>query len=145
MIVSNETFTKEDLSSLVYCDPTKRHDFVFLFDVVNGNPNGDPDNGNMPRMDPETACGIVTDGCIKRKVRNWIDTVYGTEERYKIYVQSKEALNALHERAYTASNIKSEGSKQKRADVETVQKCNEYIHQLRTSMGTYTSLILTIY
>jgi CRISPR-associated protein Csd2 len=122
MVVNNEVLTKEDLSSHVYCDPTKRHDFVFLFDVSNGNPNGDPDNGNSPRQDPETGLGITTDACIKRKVRNWIDTVCGTEERYKIYIQDKGiALNTFHERAYTASDIKSGGSKQKREDVEIVQ------------------------
>lgn len=104
-----------------HCDPSKRHDFVFLFDAINSNPNGDPDNGNLPRIDPETQKGIVTDGCIKRKIRNWIDIVYGTEERYKIYIQSKDALNTLHERAYTALNIKATKGKQKLEEIEAAK------------------------
>jgi len=120
MITVSETLA--EAVSLPYCDPTKRHDFVFLFDVTNGNPNGDPDNGNMPRMDPETMYGLVTDGCVKRKIRNWVDMVHGNEEHYKIYIQDKGiALNDLHSRAYTASNIKSVGSKQKLEDVLVVQ------------------------
>jgi len=57
----------------IYCDPTKRHDFVLLFDVSNGNPNGDPDAGNMPRLDPETNHGLVTDVSLKRKIRNYVE------------------------------------------------------------------------
>ena len=105
-----------------YLDPTKRHDFVYLFDVHDGNPNGDPDNGNMPRTDPETMHGLVTDVAIKRKIRDWVDITRGTEERYKIYVQNKGiALNDLHARAYAAREIKSTGSKQKAEDVEKVR------------------------
>lgn len=62
-----------------YCDPQRRHDFVLLFDVKDGNPNGDPDAGNLPRVDPETMHGIVTDVCLKRKVRNYIDLLYGAQ------------------------------------------------------------------
>lgn len=104
-----------------HCDPSKRHDFVFLFDAINSNPNGDPDNGNLPRIDPETQKGIVTDGCIKRKIRNWIDIVYGTEERYKIYIQSKDALNTLHGRAYTASDIIPKKGKNTLEEIETAK------------------------
>ena len=74
-----------------YCDPNKRHDFVYLFDVTNGNPNGDPDAGNMPRVDPETMHGIVTDVCIKRKIRDYVAGVL----RGKIFIQSEFALNTL--------------------------------------------------
>ena len=87
----------------IYCDPMKRHDFVYLFDVTNGNPNGDPDAGNLPRIDPETMQGLVTDVCIKRKIRDWVDMTRGTEERFEIYVQNKGiALNALAQRAHQA-------------------------------------------
>jgi CRISPR-associated protein Csd2 len=79
-----------------------RHDFVLLFDVTNGNPNGDPDAGNLPRVDPETGLGIVTDVALKRKVRNYVDALKGTEERYKIYVQQGAILNNQHARAYSA-------------------------------------------
>lgn len=101
----------------IYTDPTRRHDFVLLFDVTDGNPNGDPDAGNLPRIDPETMQGLVTDVAIKRKVRDWVDLHRGHEERFKIYVQSGEALNAKHERAYTALGLKSTGSKQAAEDV----------------------------
>lgn len=74
-----------------HCDPNRRHDFVFLFDVVNGNPNGDPDAGNLPRFDPETMHGIVTDVCIKRKIRDYVASVLGRP----IFIQSETALNDL--------------------------------------------------
>ena len=106
----------------IFYDPEKRHDFVLLFDVTNGNPNGDPDAGNLPRVDPETMHGLVTDVSIKRKIRDWVDVMHGSKERYKIYVQNKGiALNTLHERAYTALNLNSTGSKQKAEDVEQVR------------------------
>jgi len=102
----------------IHCDPTKRHDFVLLFDVTDGNPNGDPDGGNLPRTDPETMQGLVTDVCLKRKIRNFVDLEYGQQETTKIYVQNKGiALNDLHARAYEATEIKSTGTKQKREDV----------------------------
>ncbi len=103
----------------IYTDPKKRHDFVFLFDVKDGNPNGDPDAGNLPRVDPETMQGIVTDVCIKRKVRNYIDLVKDDKSPYKIYVQNKGfALNDLHQRAYKDLDIESKGTKQPRDDVD---------------------------
>lgn len=106
----------------VHLDPERRHDFVLLFDVHDGNPNGDPDAGNLPRVDPETMQGLVTDVSIKRRVRNWVDATRGQEERMKIYVQNKGiALNDLHQRAYTALNKKPSGSKQDRATVEAVR------------------------
>jgi len=101
----------------VHTDVSKRHDFVLLFDVQDGNPNGDPDAGNLPRVDPETMHGLVTDVSLKRKVRDFVDRARGSEERYKIYVQSGVALNAQHERAYASLGLKSTGSKQKREDV----------------------------
>lgn len=101
----------------VYTDAQRRHDFVLLFDVQDGNPNGDPDAGNLPRVDPETMHGLVTDVAIKRKVRDYVDRANGHSERFKIYVQSGTALNAQHARAYQALGIKSTGTKQKREDV----------------------------
>jgi Cas7 group CRISPR-associated protein Csh2 len=64
-----------------YCNPEVRHDFAILFDVRDGNPNGDPDAGNLPRVDPETMQGIVTDVCLKRKIRNYVDLHYGNRVR----------------------------------------------------------------
>lgn len=86
-----------------------RHDFVLLFDVQSGNPNGDPDAGNLPRIDPETGKGLVTDVALKRKVRNYVDALKGKEERYKIYVQQGAVLNDLNMRAYKA--LESKGVK----------------------------------
>jgi CRISPR-associated protein Csd2 len=100
-------------------DARRRHDFVLLFDVQDGNPNGDPDAGNLPRVDPETMQGLVTDVSLKRKVRDWVDLARGNQERFKIYVQNKGvALNDLHQRAYAALKLKSTGAKQQRADVD---------------------------
>ncbi len=76
-------------------EPIKnRYEFVILFDVENGNPNGDPDAGNMPRTDPETGCGLVTDVCLKRKIRNYVETVKGEDcPGYRIYVKEGVPLN----------------------------------------------------
>jgi CRISPR-associated protein Csd2 len=100
-----------------HLDVNRRHDFVLLFDVTDGNPNGDPDAGNLPRVDPETMHGLVTDVSLKRKVRDWVDAVRGNEPRYKIYVQSGEALISKHKRAYADLNLDSTGPKQNREDV----------------------------
>ena len=79
-----------------------RYDFVLLFDVQDGNPNGDPDAGNLPRIDPETGDGLVTDVCLKRKVRNFVGLVKGEQPPFEIYVKEKAVLNQQHERAYVA-------------------------------------------
>lgn len=79
---------------------TNRYEFVYLFDVENGNPNGDPDAGNMPRIDPETSHGLVTDVCLKRKVRNYVELAKGNETAYRIYVQEKAVLNLRNQQAY---------------------------------------------
>jgi CRISPR-associated protein Csd2 len=106
----------------IHLDVNRRHDFVLLFDVADGNPNGDPDAGNLPRLDPETMQGLVTDVALKRKVRDYVDAVRGGEERFKIYVQSGIALNTQHERAYGALRLKSTGSKQNATDVEKARE-----------------------
>ena len=67
-----------------------RYEFVILFDVENGNPNGDPDAGNMPRIDPETGYGLVTDVCLKRKIRNYVQTVKEDETGYRIYIKEND-------------------------------------------------------
>lgn len=121
-------------TTAAHLDPARRHDFVLLFDVADGNPNGDPDAGNLPRIDPETNQGLVTDVALKRKVRDWVDLARGHEERFKIYVQNKgDALNDLNQRAYTALGIKSTGSKQRREDVESTRAwmCDNF-YDIRT-------------
>ena len=81
---------------------TRRHEFVLFFDVTNGNPNGDPDAGNMPRMDPETAHGLVSDVCLKRKVRNFVEDFHGEQQCNRIYVTEGAILNDKHREAYVA-------------------------------------------
>lgn len=82
-----------------------RYEFVILFDVQNGNPNGDPDAGNMPRIDPETGYGIVTDVCLKRKIRDYVDTVKDGEIGYKIYVKGGIPLDENRKWAYASCNV----------------------------------------
>ncbi len=81
-----------------------RYEFVLLFDVKDGNPNGDPDAGNLPRIDPETGHGLTTDVCLKRKVRNYVGLVHGEQPPYEIYIKEKAVLNLQHVRAYKATN-----------------------------------------
>ena len=84
-----------------------RYDFVFLFDVENGNPNGDPDAGNMPRMDQDTGLGIVTDVCLKRKIRNYVEAVYEGKPGYRIYVKQNVPLERNNQEAFNYLNVKS--------------------------------------
>lgn len=84
-----------------------RYEFVLLFDVINGNPNGDPDAGNLPRLDPETNQGLVTDVCLKRKIRNYVALEKEDTAGYAIYMQEKSVLNNQHKKAYDALEIKS--------------------------------------
>lgn len=79
-----------------------RHDFVYLFDVANGNPNGDPDAGNLPRLDPETNEGLVSDVCLKRKVRNYVTMTLGDEPGYEIFVAERAILERQQKRAWDA-------------------------------------------
>ncbi|PPV06722.1 hypothetical protein XBLMG947_2300 [Xanthomonas bromi] len=84
---------------------THRYEFVYLFDVTNGNPNGDPDAGNLPRLDPETNRGLVTDVALKRKIRNYVALEKEAQSGYAIYMQEKSVLNSHHELAWKALNI----------------------------------------
>jgi CRISPR-associated protein Csd2 len=88
-----------------------RYDFVYLFDVTDANPNGDPDAGNLPRVDPETGHGLVTDVCLKRKIRNYVGLTRKEQPPFEIYVKEKAVLNRQHERAYAACELKPEKGK----------------------------------
>jgi len=88
-----------------------RYEFVYLFDVENGNPNGDPDAGNMPRIDPETGNGLVTDVCLKRKIRNFVDIAKSSESGFNIYIAEKSVLNQTNEMAYKALELMPEKKK----------------------------------
>jgi CRISPR-associated protein Csd2 len=85
-----------------------RYDFVLLFDVQDGNPNGDPDAGNMPRVDAQTGKGLVTDVCLKRKIRNYVGLKHGEQPPYEIYVKEKTVLNSQHARGYIAVGAEDE-------------------------------------
>lgn len=99
-----------------------RYDFMILFDVENGNPNGDPDAGNMPRIDPETGLGVVTDVCIKRKIRNYIETVKEGEPGWRIYIKENIPLNQSDEEACAYVGVKPDDKSLKAAkkDDETL-------------------------
>lgn len=90
---------------------TNRYEFVLLFDVENGNPNGDPDAGNMPRIDPETGHGLVTDVCLKRKIRNYVSLIKEGAVGFNIYIQEKAVLNRTNTLAYTEYKLKPETKK----------------------------------
>ena len=113
-------------------EPIKnRYDFVFFFDVKNGNPNGDPDAGNMPRIDPDTSRGIVSDVCLKRKIRNYVDLVKGEEVDdpdvaegelgYKIYVQEAAVLNDRNRKAYVHYDMKPASKKLPKAKEDQIK------------------------
>ena len=96
-----------------------RYDFAFLFDITDGNPNGDPDAGNLPRVDPETGHGIVTDVCLKRKIRNFVQLTKADVANFAIYVREKAILNDQHQLAYTARSLDPKNAKA--PDVESVR------------------------
>lgn len=91
---------------------THRYEFVYLFDITNGNPNGDPDAGNLPRLDPETNCGLVTDVCLKRKIRNFVSLDKEDAPGYAIYMQEKTILNQQHQKAWEALGIPPDAKEQ---------------------------------
>lgn len=93
-----------------------RYEFIILFDVENGNPNGDPDAGNMPRVDPETGFGIVTDVCLKRKIRNYIETVKEDAAGYRIYVKDGVPLNRSDMEAFVQLDVDEKSAKAKKKD-----------------------------
>jgi CRISPR-associated protein Csd2 len=114
--------TTTDTRLAAQLDPARKHDFVFIFDVRDGNPNGDPDAGGMPRTDPETMHGLVTDVAIKRKIRNTVALLAEGQPGYDIYVETGVALNAQHERAYDTLGLK-------KGDTSSVAKAQEWMCQ----------------
>lgn len=116
---------------------TGRLDFVLLFDVKDGNPNGDPDAGNMPRIDAETGHGLMTDVAIKRKLRNFVQLVKGTQPPYDIYIKEKAVLEQTHRKAYEAIGATDElvedadakGKKKRKGSADSVDKARAWICQ----------------
>ena len=123
-----------------------RYDFVILFDVENGNPNGDPDAGNMPRIDPETGYGLVTDVCLKRKIRNYVATVKeGTPEadNYRIYIQEKVPLNRSDAEAISACGISEDLKKAKKRDPKIDVRLRDYMCQHFFDIRTFGAVMTT--
>ena len=106
-----------------------RYDFVLVFDVRDGNPNGDPDAGNLPRLDAESGHGLVTDVSLKRKVRNFVGLVKGETPPFDIYVKEKAVLNQAHEKAYIAIGAEDElkGDKKRKGSGDTVAKARQWM------------------
>lgn len=105
-----------------------RYEFVMLFDVENGNPNGDPDAGNQPRIDPETSQGIVTDVCLKRKIRNYVELEKEGEKGYNILIKNDRNLNSKFTEAYDVLELTKKQSGKNRDDVQKAQQymCKNY-------------------
>ena len=106
-----------------------RYEFVVLFDVENGNPNGDPDAGNMPRVDPESGLGLVTDVCLKRKIRNYIETLKEEDDGYKIYIKDDIPLNRSDREACKSLGIEETDDKKV---TESLKKLKKYLLYLVT-------------
>lgn len=100
-----------------------RYEFVILYDVENGNPNGDPDAGNMPRIDPETGYGIVTDVCIKRKIRNYAELVKGDATGYRIHIKEGTPLNRNNAEAYRTIGLEPN----KKSDQEGINRARNWM------------------
>jgi len=103
-----------------------RYEFVALFDVENGNPNGDPDAGNMPRIDPESGYGIITDVCLKRKIRNYVETKCEGEKGYRIYIKEGVPLNRSDKEAYSYVGIDEQDIKEKK-DTDIDKKIRDFM------------------
>ena len=117
-----------------------RYEFTVIFDVENGNPNGDPDAGNMPRIDPETSAGLVTDVCLKRKIRNFVEIFKEDEPYYNILVKPDKALNTKFTEAYEAIGEKTG---QKGKNPEAVRAARDYICQNYFDVRTFGAVMST--
>lgn len=123
-----------------------RYDFVLLFDVKDGNPNGDPDAGNLPRVDAETGQGLVTDVSLKRKVRNFVGLLHGEQPPYEIYVKEKAILNKQHERAYQAIPDGAAilaGDDKKRKGGDKVEEARQWMCQNFYDVRTFGAVMST--
>ena len=123
-----------------------RYEFVILFDVENGNPNGDPDAGNMPRIDPETGYGLVTDVCLKRKIRNYVETVRENEKGYRIYIKEGIPLNRIDLEAYAnlgvdEKTVKEAKKKDNRLDERVRDFMCENFYDIRTFGAVMTTFM----
>ena len=127
-------------------EPIKnRYDFVILFDVENGNPNGDPDAGNMPRIDPASGYGLVTDVCLKRKIRNYVETVREGQPGYGIYVKDNVPLNRSDAAAlsYLGLEPKADLKEARKADPSLDVKVRDFMCQNFFDIRTFGAVMTT--
>lgn len=125
-------------------EPIKnRYDFVILFDVENGNPNGDPDAGNMPRVDPETGCGLVTDVCLKRKIRNYVEMAKEGEAGCRIYIKDQVPLNRSDAEALDYLGISGDLKAAKKDDPEIDRKIRDFMCQNFYDIRTFGAVMTT--
>ncbi len=123
---------------------TNRYDFVVLFDVENGNPNGDPDAGNMPRTDPETGYGLVTDVCLKRKIRNFVETLKEDADGYRIYVKDNVPLNRSDKEACDSMGVNADKLKEaKKKDADLDRKLRDYMCKNFYDIRTFGAVMTT--
>lgn len=120
-----------------------RYDFVILFDVENGNPNGDPDAGNMPRVDPETGYGLVTDVCLKRKIRNYVEVAKEGVTGYRIYIKDQVPLNRSDAEALQALNVSGDLKAAKKNDPKLDEKIRDYMCQNFYDIRTFGAVMTT--
>ena len=123
---------------------SNRYEFVVFFDVENGNPNGDPDAGNMPRIDPETGYGLVTDVCLKRKIRNYVETVKEGEPGYRIYVKQGVTLNSNDNEACDYAGVKADKLKEaKKKDENLDEKIRNFMCENFFDIRTFGAVMTT--
>lgn len=120
-----------------------RYDFVILFDVENGNPNGDPDAGNMPRIDPETGCGLVTDVCLKRKIRNYVETAKEDAPGYRIYIKDQVPLNRSDAEALAYLSVQGDLKAAKKEDPSLDGKIRDFMCQNFYDIRTFGAVMTT--
>lgn len=121
-----------------------RYDFVIFFDVENGNPNGDPDAGNMPRVDPESGYGLVTDVCLKRKIRNYVETLKEDEQGYRIYIKDNVPLNRSDAKAFEYLKVDGDKIKTlKKEDPALDQKIRDFMCQNFYDIRTFGAVMTT--
>jgi CRISPR-associated protein Csd2 len=123
-----------------------RYEFVYLFDVANGNPNGDPDAGNLPRLDPDTSKGLVTDVCLKRKVRNYVEMIKAGKPPHAIYMQERAVLNNQHKKAWEALEIepdKKEGFKKLPKDEAKARELTAWMCKNFFDVRTFGAVMMT--
>ena len=120
-----------------------RYEFIMLFDVENGNPNGDPDAGNTPRIDAESGFGYITDVCLKRKIRNYVELVKEGEAGFNILIKPDRALNTKFTEAYEAQELPTKKKDAKDANADDVRKARDYMCRNYYDVRTFGAVMST--